>query len=158
MEIKDNRGIGGRLSQMLKVYGLSVNALASEIGGTTAKYYKLLNGKSKPDFETIFAILDKFPEISAEWLMRGSGPMRKGELISTEEANQIITENKLMQKLYARALSENAQSVGKDKGDTKSSNRSKRVNMMAVPYMNSVTGLQTAKVIVSSQSRFCAEA
>lgn len=110
MEAKENRGLAGRLSELLRVYGMSVNALAAEVGGTTAKYYKLLNGKSKPDFETIYAILDRFPEISAEWFMRNEGPMKKGDILSKEDAEILIAENRAVKAMYRQEL------LGKAKG------------------------------------------
>jgi len=100
MSTKNNHGIGDRLGDLLKVYGLNASSLSSEVGGTTAKYYKLLNGKSKPDFETIYAILNRFPDISAEWFMRGEGPMKKSDLISKEEAESLIAENKAVKQMY----------------------------------------------------------
>lgn len=112
METKDNRGVGDRITDLMKVYGLTVNSFASKIGGSTAKYYKLINGKSRPDFETLFSVLDKFPDVSAEWLLRGEGPMRKEDLVSKDEAFELKAENKALQNLLIKSAS----SMGKTKG------------------------------------------
>ena len=39
------------------------------------KLYKLLQNKSKPGYETLMDVLDHYPRLRAEWLMRGVGPM-----------------------------------------------------------------------------------
>lgn len=43
--------------------------------GRSGKIYKLLNGDAKPSFDTITQILDAFPELSADWLLKGRGSM-----------------------------------------------------------------------------------
>jgi transcriptional regulator with XRE-family HTH domain len=115
MITKESRGIGERFAELLKANSLSVNAFVAEIGGTTAKYYKLLNGKSKPDFDTIYAVLDRFPDVSAEWFMRGAGPMLKKELLSAEEAERILAENRTVKDLYREEMKRSAL-MGKTKG------------------------------------------
>lgn len=115
MITKESRGIGERFAELLKANSLSVNAFVAEIGGTTAKYYKLLNGKSKPDFDTIYAVLDRFPDVSAEWFMRGVGPMLKKDLLSAEEAEKILAENRTVKDLYREEMKRSAL-MGKSEG------------------------------------------
>ena len=57
-------------------YGLSAYQLAKNLGYEgPQKLYKLVQNKSKPGYETLMDILDKYPELRAEWLMRGQEPM-----------------------------------------------------------------------------------
>ncbi len=44
----------------------------------SSKLYKLLKKEAKPGFDTLDDLLMAWPEVSAEWLMRGEGPMLKG--------------------------------------------------------------------------------
>lgn len=132
METKDNRGVGDRINDLMRVYGLTVNSFASRIGGSTAKYYKLINGKSRPDFETLFSILDKFPDISAEWLLRGDGPMKKQDLISKDDAMELKAENKALQNLLIKSAS--AATLGKYKGVADSSKEIRRNFVLDKPF------------------------
>ena len=57
-------------------YGLSAYQLAKNLGYEgPQKLYKLVQNKSKPGYETLMDILGKYPELRAEWLMRGDEPM-----------------------------------------------------------------------------------
>lgn len=72
--------VGDRISALLQHYGLSAYSLAAKLGYEgPQKLYKLVQNKSKPGYETLMDILNQFPELSAEWLMRGEGPMVHGE-------------------------------------------------------------------------------
>lgn len=68
-------GIIQRLRDLIDAKGYNVNSFAKEIGikQRTLNNYVLLN--RLPAYETLHAILDKCPDVSAEWLMRGDGPM-----------------------------------------------------------------------------------
>ncbi len=57
-------------------YGLSAYQLAKNMGYEgPQKLYKLVQNKSKPGYETLMDILENYPELRAEWLMRGEAPM-----------------------------------------------------------------------------------
>jgi len=58
MEFRD------RFAKVLQVMGTNASRLSREVGGTTAKYYKLLKGESEPNLETIVSLLKRYPEIS----------------------------------------------------------------------------------------------
>lgn len=104
MDSKEVKSIGDRFSALLREYGMTVNAFANEVGGSTAKYYKLMNGKSKPDFDTINSVLQRFPDVSAEWFLRNEGPIRKSILISKEQAEMIVAENRAVKQMYKEEL------------------------------------------------------
>ena len=68
--------VGDRISSLMQHYGLSAYQLAKNLGYEgPQKLYKLVQNKSKPGYETLMDILDKYPELRAEWLMRGQEPM-----------------------------------------------------------------------------------
>lgn len=59
-------------------YNLSAYQLAKNLGYEgPQKLYKLIQNKSKPGYETLMDILDHYPEVRSEWLMRGDAPMFK---------------------------------------------------------------------------------
>lgn len=69
MEIRD------RLTQILSLKQMSSSAFADflEIQRSNMSHY--LSGRNKPGVEILQKILDKFPDISAEWLIMGRGEM-----------------------------------------------------------------------------------
>ena len=48
-------------------------ATRGEIKQTTLSAIE--NGQAKPGFDTLAALLDTYPELSSDWLLRGTGPM-----------------------------------------------------------------------------------
>jgi transcriptional regulator with XRE-family HTH domain len=122
--MNNNLNLSDRLREVVDHYGLTVNELASKIGGSRMKFYNLMKGASKPDFGTTEAILNNFPDISAEWLMRGDGPMLKKEIVSQEEVNAIIAENKAIKAMYRAEL------LGKSKGAIISLDRGKELRIL----------------------------
>lgn len=104
LELKD------RFKKFLDHYNLSPDTLSKKIGGSRGTYFSIQNGKSKPDYNTTENILSSFPELSAEWWFRGSGPMLKGDIVSAEDAEALIAENKAIKALYRAELQ------GKTKG------------------------------------------
>lgn len=80
--------VGDRISALLQHYGLSAYSLAAKLGYEgPQKLYKLVQNKSKPGYETLMDILNQFPELRAEWLMRGEGPMVRDEEKSERSAS-----------------------------------------------------------------------
>lgn len=64
-----------RIKGLIEVKGFSVNSFSKEIGiaqVTLNNYFRL---NRLPAYETLHAILYTFPDVSAEWLMRGEGDM-----------------------------------------------------------------------------------
>ena len=71
----EKNGISERFGLLVKALELNANKLSKVLGGSTSKYYKLLDGESNPNFDTTNGLLEKFPQISAEWFIRGKGEM-----------------------------------------------------------------------------------
>lgn len=73
-----------RLKTFIHYTSLTDRAFAQQCGiaQNTMSYY--LSGQRKPSFEAVEKILQSFPELSAEWLIRGEGEMLKQEISSKE--------------------------------------------------------------------------
>lgn len=68
-----------RIQQMFEHYGLNASSASKLLGySTTSKLYKILQG-SEPSFPTLVEFLDKWPDVSTEWLVQGRGQMLRGE-------------------------------------------------------------------------------
>lgn len=81
-----------RLKEVLKYSGQSVRAFSIKCGVSQPTLDKQIKGLRSVSIETIMSVLYAFPEISAEWLMRGNGQM----LIQQEDNS---AENERMNKL-----------------------------------------------------------
>lgn len=64
-----------RLKDVLAYSGQSVRAFAIKCGISQTTLDKQIKGLRSISIETIMSVLYAFPEISAEWLMRGTGEM-----------------------------------------------------------------------------------
>ena len=64
-----------RLEAIRQHYNISARGLADKFALRPATVINYCNGTQHPKLEFIEKILDLFPEISAEWLIRGKEPM-----------------------------------------------------------------------------------
>lgn len=72
-----------RINEIINYYmGGSVLAFAGKINMTQQSVYKYVKGETKAPAQFLENILFAFPEISAEWLMRGEGNMIKSDKTS----------------------------------------------------------------------------
>lgn len=73
-----------RIKEIISFYGLSDRQFAIKCGIKQNTLSRQLSGTSDVSIYTINSILDKFEDVSAEWLMRGVGLMLKSESINPE--------------------------------------------------------------------------
>lgn len=66
-----------RLNRLKTYYGLSGRALAARLEIKPNSINNYLSGRTEPSLEFVMRILQKFPNVSAEWLMRGQGQMQQ---------------------------------------------------------------------------------
>jgi len=80
-----------RLQQLIEVLNISVLEFARQLGERRGeKVYHILHGRMKPRYDTIEKILVAYPQLNADWLLRGEGFMFKqldspSAAITTEE-------------------------------------------------------------------------
>ena len=67
---------GDRLAALLVHYGQNAYQMAGLMGyDRPNKLYALIRHEAKPGFETLVDMLRAYPEVRAEWLLTGAGPM-----------------------------------------------------------------------------------
>ena len=71
-----------RIFELLTLKKLSPTQFADEIGIQRSGISHLVSGRNKPSLEFILKVLNRYPEVNAEWLLLG-----KGSLIA--EANHL---------------------------------------------------------------------
>ena len=62
-----------RFQTILDLENLSPAQLADRLGVQRSGISHILSGRNKPSFELLQRVVQSFPEISAEWLIRGNG-------------------------------------------------------------------------------------
>lgn len=65
--------IGERIKTLVYELRMNNNSFAVAIGVTPTAIIKTVNKLSKPRFEMLEKILEKFPEVNRDWLMTGDG-------------------------------------------------------------------------------------
>ncbi len=69
-----------RLLKFLKQENLSATKFADEIGVQRSSISHILSGRNKPSYDFIYKTLDKYSNLSADWLISGKGGMYKDEI------------------------------------------------------------------------------
>ena len=64
-----------RLKAVIAYSGLNDSSFAKKIGVQQMTLWRQINGARKISLETIMAVANAFPEIDANWLLRGIGSM-----------------------------------------------------------------------------------
>ncbi|WP_460936243.1 LexA family transcriptional regulator [Spirosoma humi] len=64
-----------RLKQVFDALGITIYQIAKELGENPSKFYNILNGRAKPSYDTIMSLLACYPQISADYLIRGITPI-----------------------------------------------------------------------------------
>lgn len=83
-----------RIKELIAYTGLSDRAFALKCGLKQNTFSRQLNGLNEVSTQTALSILSTFPEISAEWLLRGTG-----EMLLTSEQPTYSNENDRLSKL-----------------------------------------------------------
>lgn len=68
-------GLKERINEIKDYYRLSNRGFANTLGTKPAATNNYLNGTKEPSLDFVDAILSKYVDISAEWLLRGKGCM-----------------------------------------------------------------------------------
>ncbi|GAB2570285.1 helix-turn-helix transcriptional regulator [Spirosoma areae] len=74
--------IQDRLKHIFDALGITIYQIAKELGENPSKFYNILNGRAKPSYDTIMSLLACYPQISADYLIRGITPV-----LNTTETN-----------------------------------------------------------------------
>jgi transcriptional regulator with XRE-family HTH domain len=74
-----------RISLLIQAKNLSAAQFADEIGVQRSSISHLMSGRNKPSLDLIQKTLQRFPEVSSEWLLFGKGEMvRELNLFETQ--------------------------------------------------------------------------
>lgn len=68
--------IGQRIKIIMKNEGLKNPGLASIIGVSHTAVADYISGKSSPNYEVVFKIIESFPSYSRDWIITGEGQIK----------------------------------------------------------------------------------
>lgn len=88
--------INERLADLVNTKSNSKRDFALKVGIEQVTFNRYMNGRV-PSYEALEAILIAFPDISAEWLLRGEGEMLKSSL----SAQSDLSDSSLVEDLKA---------------------------------------------------------
>lgn len=92
-----------RIKKVIGLKNLSSSHFADQIGVQRATISHILSGRNKPSLEVIQKILDTFPDISSEWLVKGTGDINNSypslfENIESKDQHPLYSENERHEK------------------------------------------------------------
>ena len=76
-----------RVNKLVERTGESKNSLANKCGMNPQTFWRYVTGDNKITVSLLHSLLDVFPDLSAEWLMRGDGAMYISDQPSTDHTD-----------------------------------------------------------------------
>lgn len=73
-----------RIACVLKSNSLSQSALAKQLSVAQTTLNNQLSGRATLSYQTVYGLINIFPDLSAEWLMRGEGDMLRSSGVHQE--------------------------------------------------------------------------
>lgn len=77
-----------RLKKIMEDSGLSAAQMADRIGVQRSAISHILSGRNKPSLDFILKVLESFPEVSSEWLLRGQKSADKTPVLMAQNESQ----------------------------------------------------------------------
>lgn len=71
--------INERVAKLAEATSESLNKFSAKINASQPTISAIVNGETKPSFGLLEKIFETYPQLSAEWMMRGDGKMFLGE-------------------------------------------------------------------------------
>lgn len=97
-----------RFKEVLSFYKSNINQLSKGDKAMQVRLSRQINNGATITFETVSNILDTFPDVSAEWLLRG-----KEEMLIASSPNEKKEEEALAESLFRNVLVEFMSMVNK---------------------------------------------
>lgn len=94
-----------RLEQFIAAVNITQAQLAETLGVARGSISHLIQGRNKPGFDFLTAMMEKFPDLNIEWLMRGTGTMFKSlSPLATQAQQQNVQQ---VQEIHSSELESN---------------------------------------------------
>lgn len=78
--------INDRINKLIGVLDMNPTSFAESVGVSVTVIFNIIKGRrSKPSFELILKMLNTYDKLSADWLIKGQGPMWNDEVVTSDE-------------------------------------------------------------------------
>ena len=81
-----------RVLLLMKVKNLSPSKFADDIGIQRSGMSHIMSGRNLPSLDFVVKVLQKFPDVNSDWLVRGQGPMLRTSQIDLFEVSPPVIE------------------------------------------------------------------
>ncbi|MFA6128835.1 MAG: helix-turn-helix transcriptional regulator [Bacteroidales bacterium] len=88
-----------RLNEFLVSKGVHTKDLAQNLGITHGAVSSLRSGRNKMSFETLKKVLELYPDLCANWLLRGEGQPNCQKNILTDSRQEILVKEQELEML-----------------------------------------------------------
>ncbi|MES2795590.1 MAG: S24 family peptidase, partial [Bacteroidota bacterium] len=78
-----------RLKKIVEALNLTTYQIAKTLDENSSKFYNIMNGKTKPSYNTISKLIEKYPEINPDYIFKGAEPI----IISSKIEGAIVDEH-----------------------------------------------------------------
>lgn len=85
--------ITDRIKHLMESKGLSAVLFAEKLGIQRSGLSHLFSGRNRPSLDLILKILEVFPDVTPEWLLRGQGDLTRILPSNTSETTEITSVN-----------------------------------------------------------------
>lgn len=92
-----------RLKKIMDDGGLSPAQMADRIGVQRSAISHILSGRNRPSLDFVMKVLESFPEVSSEWLLRGQKTVEKSPVSEPQNQPEIPPKN-AQQKVVEKVL------------------------------------------------------
>jgi len=79
-----------RIKHLIKSNDLSASAFADKIGVQRSSISHILSGRNKPSLEFVEKVLSQFPNISADWLIKGETEINPSLIQKTDALERVL--------------------------------------------------------------------
>ena len=76
-----------RLMALMQAEGMNAKEFAAEVGISAATMSNIINGRNNPSLEVMQKVLNRFRNVSTNWLILGVGSMYSEKIDSQEDKN-----------------------------------------------------------------------
>lgn len=117
MESTDNEKITPvieRIKAIKQRFNDSSECMAAKLGVSRGVLDSYTSGRRSPNYSLLVQLLSAYPEVSAEWLMRGTGEMMLSDN-NTEELKKVIIERDAYRNLVETAMRDSIQTINEGK-------------------------------------------
>ncbi len=86
-----------RLKQVFDALNLSIYQVAKDLGENSSKFYNILSGRAKPSYDTVMSLLAQYPQIRADFLLRGALPVLSSDAETPTNGQLVLADEDIIE-------------------------------------------------------------